>query len=93
MSKAEGAAAGAAQMPGMPRPLLYSEPLSVCRRFETRSVCSGNERVPTAEARGGHKRADHMKGRAFDSSDTSCVCVASAQRAAQRTTVGSSADH
>ena len=78
MSEAEGAAAGARQIPGIPQALLYSEPASVYRRTETSSVCGETERVQKAEAQGGHKRADHVKGRASDSLDTNHV--ASTQR-------------
>lgn len=73
MSKAEGAAAGARQIPGIPQALLYSEPVSVHRSIETPSVCGETERVQKSEAQRGHKRADHVKGRAFDSLDTNRV--------------------
>lgn len=49
MSKAEGAAAGARQIPGMPLALLYSEPVSVYRSIETPSVCGETERVQKTE--------------------------------------------
>lgn len=73
MSKAEGAAAGARQIPGIPQPLLYSEPVSVHRSIETPSVCYETERVQETVAQRGHNRADHVKGRAFDSSYTNRV--------------------
>lgn len=73
VSKAEGAAAGAGQIPGITQPLLYSEPVSVYRRFETRSVRGETERVQMTEPLRGHKRVGHVKGRAFDNLDANCV--------------------
>lgn len=66
VSKVEGAAAGARQIPGIPQPLLYSEPVSMHRSFETVSVCSETDRVQTGEAPRDHIRADTVEGRAFD---------------------------
>ncbi len=73
MSKAEGAAAGAGQIPGIPQALLYSESVSVHRSIETPSVCSETERVQKTEVQRGHKRADHVRRMAFDSLDTNCA--------------------
>lgn len=82
MSEAERTA-WARQIPGIPRALLYSEPMSVCRSIETPRVCGETERVQKTEAQRGHKRADHVRGRAFDSLATDRVwCQHGAHRRA-----------
>lgn len=72
MSKAELATAGARQIPGIPQALLHSEPASTYRSIKT-SVCGVTEHVHNTETRGGHKRADHVKGRPSDSLNTNHV--------------------
>lgn len=54
---------------------LYSEPLSVCRSFETLSVCRESVRVPktTTKALRGHNRADYMRGGVHDRLDTEAI--------------------
>lgn len=71
-SKAEVATAGARQIPGIPQVLLHSEPAGMYRSIKM-SVCGVTECVQNTEARGGHERADHVKGRPSDSLNTNHV--------------------